>query len=178
MVWCAGSLLELASRAVRSFRLIGLSCRKISESRLMVTTIRDSVISFTVLVFGTATSMPDCSTGAVSMKITSSTSTTSTSGVMLISASDVCVCPVLLVKATCGLPLDWLLARLERDLFHAVEQLAGEVVHARRKVAAARRELVVGHHRGHSDNEPGSSGNKSLRDAGRDSPQCCRSRLA
>ena len=37
--------------------------------------------------FGTATSMPDCRTGAVSMKMTSSTSTTSTSGVMLISAS-------------------------------------------------------------------------------------------
>ena len=34
------------------------------------------------------------------MKITSSTSTTSTSGVMLISASDVRVCPLLVVNAT------------------------------------------------------------------------------
>ena len=50
--------------------------------------VRCSVISFTVRVFGTATSMPDCSTGAVIMKITSSTSTTSTSGVMLISARE------------------------------------------------------------------------------------------
>src|ERR1700743_898975 len=120
----------------------------------MVSTIRCSVSALTVLVLGTATSMPDWSTGAVSMKMTSSTSTTSTSGVMLISASDVCVCPVLLVKATCGLPLDWLLARLERDFFHAVEQLAREVVHARRKVAAARRELVVGYDPQHHGKKP------------------------
>ena len=55
----------------------------------MVSTMRCSVISRTVLVFGTLTWMPDCSTGAVSMKMTSSTSTTSTSGVILISASAV-----------------------------------------------------------------------------------------
>ncbi len=42
-------------------------------------------------VWGTWTSIPDCSTGAVSMKMMSSTSTTSTSGVMLISASAVWV---------------------------------------------------------------------------------------
>src|SRR5580693_1442694 len=103
----------------------------------MVSTVRCSVISFTVFVLGTATSMPDCSTGAVSMKMTSSTSTTSTSGVMLISASAVCVCPPLLVKATRGLPLHRFLPRLQRDLFHAVQQLAGKIVHACRKVAAA-----------------------------------------
>src|SRR6201999_3597915 len=108
----------------------------------MVSTVRCSVISFTVFVLGTATSMPDCSTGAVNIKITSSTSTTSTSGVMLISASAVCVWPPLLVKATAGLP--WILARREASFFHAVEQLAGEVVHASGKVAAARGELVVG----------------------------------
>src|ERR1700744_2559223 len=72
-------------------------------SRSIVSTVRCSVISFTVLVFGTATSMPDCSTGAVIMKITSSTSTTSTSGEMLISASDVRVCPPLVVNAKSNL---------------------------------------------------------------------------
>ena len=60
---------------------------------------RCSVISFTVRVFGTFTSIPDCSTGSVIMKITSSTSTTSTSGVMLISASEVRVCPLMVVNA-------------------------------------------------------------------------------
>src|SRR5664280_631980 len=66
----------------------------------MVSTTRCSVISRTVRVLGTATSIPDCSTGAVIMKMTRSTSTTSTSGVMLISASELRVWPLLLVKAT------------------------------------------------------------------------------
>src|SRR5580692_3544335 len=58
----------------------------------MVTTMRTSVSSLTVLVFGTSTSMPDCRIGAVIMKMISSTSTTSTNGTMLISESEVCVC--------------------------------------------------------------------------------------
>src|ERR1700722_20722384 len=71
----------------------------------MVSTSRCSVISFTALVIGTATSIPDCNTGAVIIKITSSTSTTSTRGVMLISASDDRVAPELEVNATLsGLP--------------------------------------------------------------------------
>ncbi len=61
---------------------------------------RCSVICFTVRVLGTFTSIPDCSTGSVIIKITNSTSTTSTSGVMLISASDVRVCPFIVVNAT------------------------------------------------------------------------------
>src|SRR5580704_14818729 len=82
---------------------MGWSFRKIFWLRSIVTTIRCSVICFTVRVFGTFTSIPDCSTGSVIMKITSSTSTTSTSGVILISASDDLVCPVLVENATFGL---------------------------------------------------------------------------
>src|ERR1035438_4841951 len=70
----------------------------------MVTTSRCSVISFTDRVLGRATSIPDCKTGAVIKKIISSTSTTSTSGVMLISASEVRVWPLLFEKATVHLP--------------------------------------------------------------------------
>src|SRR2546425_4350837 len=55
----------------------------------MVITKRSSAISFTVLVLGRSTSMPDCRIGAVIMKMTSSTSTTSTKGTMLISESEV-----------------------------------------------------------------------------------------
>ena len=55
----------------------------------MLITRRSSVISFTDRVLGTLTSMPDCSTGAVTMKMISSTSTTSTSGVMLMSEREV-----------------------------------------------------------------------------------------
>src|SRR5208337_4583579 len=106
----------------------------------MVTTRRCSVISLTVRVLGTATSMPDCSTGAVIMKMTSSTSTTSTSGVMLISASEERVRPVLLVKAT--IPSSGLVdgrrrARRRRhthlDLLDGVQQLARKVVNGRRE---------------------------------------------
>src|ERR1017187_5587469 len=70
----------------------------------MVSTRRCSVISLTVRVLGTETSIPDCNTGAVIMKMTSNTRTTSTSGVMLISASEERVWPLLLVKATVHLP--------------------------------------------------------------------------
>src|SRR5579863_4323874 len=81
----------------------GLSPRNTCWSRSIVSTSRCSVISLTVLVFGTETSMPDCNTGAVIMKITSRTSTTSTNGVMLMSASEERVCPLLVVKATFNL---------------------------------------------------------------------------
>src|SRR5271154_5118683 len=117
----------------------------------MVNTIRCWVISFTLRVFGTETSMPDCSTGAVTMKMTSSTSTTSTSGVILISASEVLVWPELAVKATCGLPLHRILLGLLADLFEAVEQFAGEVVHAGGKLAQRSGELVIGNDRGNGD---------------------------
>src|ERR1700754_1136821 len=108
----------------------------------MVSTRRCWVISFTLRVFGTDTSMPDCRTGAVTMKMMSSTSTTSTSGVMLISASEVRVWPVLAVKATCGLPLHCVLFGV--DLFQAVKQFAREVVHPGPEFAQGGRELVVG----------------------------------
>src|ERR1700739_557408 len=108
----------------------------------MVSTRRSSVICFTVRVLGTLTSIPDCSTGAVTMKMISSTSTTSTSGVMLISASEVRVWPLLAVKATGGLSLNRFL--FGGDFFQAVEQLAGEVIHAGAKLAQGSGELVIG----------------------------------
>ena len=77
--------------------------------------------------------MPDCSTGAVTMKMISRTRTTSTRGVMLISASEVRVWPELAVKATRGLPLHCFL--FGGDFFQAVEQFAGEVVHAGSELA-------------------------------------------
>src|SRR5690242_335461 len=95
--------------------------------------------------------MPDCSTGAVSMKITSSTNTTSTSGVMLISASAVCVCPLLVVNAT--VPFSRVLISPQFSLFDAVQQFARKIVHTRREVTAARSELVVGNDRGNRDQQ-------------------------
>src|ERR1700744_2943273 len=141
-----------------------------------------SVASRTVRVLGTATSMPDCSTGAVSMKMTRSTSTTSTSGVMLMSASADLVRPSALVNATAGLlhcfaltralPLQRILLRPQGDLFHAVQQLTGKVVHARAKFADARGELVVGDDRRDGDDQSRSGGNEGLGDTGCDGAQC------
>src|ERR1035441_4218007 len=117
----------------------------------MVTTRRCSVISLTVRVLGTETSIPDCKTGAVVMKMTSSTSTTSTSGVMLISASEVRVWPLLFEKATVhlpgGLPAGFGRGgagcarhnrRTHRNLFQRVQQLAAKVVAARREAQIGR----------------------------------------
>src|ERR1035437_1355809 len=121
----------------------------------MVTTSRCSVTSRTVRVLGTATSIPDCSTGAVIMKITSRTSTTSTSGVMLISANEVRVWPLLLVKATVHLPGGFGAGGIRRtrrrnphrNLLQRVQQLAAKVVGSRCKDPDSRRELVVCNHR-------------------------------
>src|ERR1700731_4295348 len=121
----------------------------------MVSTRRCCVISFTLRVFGTETSMPDCSTGAVTMKMISNTSTTSTSGVILISASEVRVWPVLAVKATCGLPLHRFL--FWGDFFQAVEQFAREVVHTGAELAQRSGELVVRDDGGQGD-QGGSGG--------------------
>src|ERR1700733_2426713 len=142
MTWLAGSVLGLCKSVGSCARLTGLSPRKTFWSRSMVSTNRCWVISFTLRVFGTETSMPDCSTGAVTMKMMSSTSTTSTSGGMLISASEVRVWPLLAVKATRGLPLHRFL--FGRDLFQAVEQFAREVVHTGAELPQRSGELVVG----------------------------------
>src|ERR1700733_9190128 len=110
----------------------------------MVTTTRDSVTSLTVRVLGTETSIPDCRTGAASMKITSNTRTTSTSGVMLISAREVWVRPLLLVKATLDLSVHGSHGSLTlsgglrrggplRDLFERIQQFPGEIVDSRSK---------------------------------------------
>src|ERR1035438_8573601 len=144
----------------------------------MVTTRRCSVISFTVRVLGTATSMPDCNTGAVIMKITSSTSTTSTMGVMLMSASELLVWPPLLVKATFGLSgnFRYRIARgsrsTDRNLFKRVQQLTAKIVDCRRKNPDPCGELVVSHHSRHGHKESRGGGDERLRDAGSDSPQC------
>src|ERR1035437_1843719 len=136
----------------------------------MVSTTRCSVISLTVRVFGTATSMPDCNTGAVIMKITSSTSTTSTIGVMLISSSEVSVLPLLLVKATFNLARYFAPTFRHHStrwsngahFFQRIEQLAAEVVDGRGEDADTRGELVVGHHGRNRHKQAGGGGDQRL----------------
>src|ERR1700752_316904 len=128
----------------------------------MVTTRRCLVISLTVRVLGAFTLMPDCSTGAVIMKITSNTSTTSTSGVMLMSARDVCVFPLLVVKATCNL-LGLVAGRgraARWNFFKRVQQFTAKVVGCRREDADAGRELVIRDYRWNRDEKSGGGGNQ------------------
>src|SRR5579863_6708957 len=65
----------------------------------MVMTTFSTSTAFTVCVLGRSTSMPDSRMGAVTIKMISSTSMTSTNGVTLISESDVRVRPWGVVKA-------------------------------------------------------------------------------
>src|ERR1700679_3883241 len=160
MTWVDGSVLGWCKRVGSCARLTGLSPRKTFCSRSMVSTSRCCVISFTLRVLGTETSIPDCSTGAVTMKIISSTRTTSTRGVMLISASAVRVGPLLAVKATCGLPLHGF--RLGADRFQAVEEFAGEVVQARGEHTQSGSELVVGDDRGYRYQQAGGGSDQSF----------------
>src|SRR5246500_3211270 len=147
----------------------------------MVITSCCSVASRTVRVLGTATSMPDCSTGAVSMKMTSNTSTTSTSGVMLMSARADLVRPLESVNATAGLlhyfaltrafAFQWILLRTQRDFFHAVQQFPREIVHARAEFPDARGKLVVGDDRRDGDDQTCGGGDQRLRDTRRHGAQ-------
>src|SRR5579859_7083634 len=107
----------------------GLSLRCRSPSRVILMTGRSLALSLTFLVLGTSISMPNSITCAVSMKMMSSTSTTSTNGVTLISARlgepprrREPYPPPLVDIAMALLPV--------RPLRH-VEELHGEVVHAR-----------------------------------------------
>src|SRR5258707_1372191 len=66
--------------------LTGLSFRYRSPSFVMLTTGSSCAVSCVFFTFGTSTSSPNSMTCAVSIKMISSTSTTSTKGTMLISA--------------------------------------------------------------------------------------------
>src|SRR5246127_5210538 len=167
--WFCGSRIFCRSLDLISLILTGSFPRNTRCCLLMLITMRSSVISFTVRVLGTFTSIPDCRTGAVTMKMISSTRTTSTSGVMLISASEVRVWPLLAVKATRGPPLHRFL--FGSDLFQAVEQFAREVVHAGAELAQRRGELVVGDHGGDGHQQAGSGRDQRFRDSGGDRAQ-------
>src|SRR5579863_9664393 len=99
----------------------------------MVTTTRDCGMSFTVCVCGKSTSMPDCRIGAVIMKMMSSTRTTSTSGTILISESEVPVC------LSCGMAADFLRAHF----FDLRRNFHGEIIHARAEISDAADKIIV-----------------------------------
>src|SRR5258707_5135652 len=113
------------------------------------------------------------------MKMRRSTRTTSTSGVMLISASAVWVCPFE-EKAMARGPPSHLFRMLRRRgwgdhgcVFDGVEELAAEVVQAGCELAQTGGELVISDNRRDSDDEAGGGGDEGLRDAGGDGEEGC-----
>src|SRR5207245_4448881 len=124
------------------------------RARVTVSASRASTAVGLEAVRGRVTSIPRYIIGAVSMKISSSTSTTSTSGMMLISASDAPKgrrppAPGPTLNANFGGP---------RGLGHRprepIEQLQREAPHLRRPVLEPVDEVVAGHDRRNRRPEP------------------------
>src|SRR4029077_6125822 len=119
--------------------------------------------------------MPRYIIGAVSMKISSRTRTTSTSGMMLISA--------MVEPMRRPSPLSKLNAIFghARPLGHAprqeVEQLEREALHLRGPVLHAIDEVVVADHGGDRGAQPGRGGDQRFRNAGRDHGEARRTLL-
>src|SRR5215469_11768509 len=166
-------------------------------ARSMDTTTRDSEISFTVFVFGTSTSMPDCRIGAVIMKITSRTSMTSTKRTMLISEREVpvwraswgivrydrrkkkslntegtekCVrekSPIFSMPSVLAPFLRFISVLIRIHFLDDGRDFQREAVHAPAGVLDVVHEMVVGDHCGHGGEETRRRRNQCLGDAGR-----------
>src|SRR5579875_467315 len=109
-------------------------------------------------------SIPDCRMGAVSMKMTSSTSITSTKGVTLISESEVCVVPLGLVKAI-GKQAFFrqqeqfhLSGRLCEISLRHIQKLQGKFIQHAPKFFDALKVMIVSNHGGDGGKEAGRSG--------------------
>src|SRR5690349_10701689 len=117
---------------------------------------------------GRLTSMPRYIIGAVSMKISRSTSTTSTSGMMLISAR---LEPIRRGPSD-GPALNAILLHGPRELgggtTHHVEHVEAEAFHLGCPVLHAIDEIVVAHDGGDRGAETGRGRDERFRDAGRD----------
>src|SRR5262245_14882396 len=123
-------------------------------------------------VLGRLTWIPVCRIGAVIMKITSSTSITSTSGVTLISANAVCVRPLLR-------PLLLLNAiTFYSFTFDEVEQSKREAVHLNRQNLDAVEVAVVTEDRGHGRRNAGLRRDQRVGDARRHGLDRSRRRLS
>ena len=117
--------------------------------------------------------MPDCSTGAVTMKMISSTSTTSTSGVMLMSEREVWVRPLAAVKAITAAPpgLRRFVGGLRLLALDRVQHLQREVIAAGSKVADRSADQVVGDHGRDGGRQSGGRGNQGFGNSGSDRAQ-------
>ncbi len=129
----------------------------------MVTTGISCADSFTVRTFGTSTSMPNSMTWAVSMKMMSRTSTTSTNGVTLISAMALRLRLPRPVSAAIGGEGHRLLSE---TAFGQIEELEREIVHARAEFANQVAEVVIEDGRRDGGEQADRGGDKRFGDAG------------
>src|SRR5512143_2374365 len=111
-----------------------------------------------VSAWGRLMPMPDCIIGAVTMKITSSTSMTSMKGVTLI--SERCV-PICRLREADGRP--WVLRAMES--LGDAQEFEGEVFHVGDEVLDPAEEVVVGDDSRHGGEEADGRGDEGLGDA-------------
>src|SRR3979411_2672627 len=107
----------------------GLSARYEGPSWAMTTTGKSWTFSRMGFTFGTSTSRPNSITCAVSMKMISSTSTTSTSGTTLISDSELPTRHRPRMPPTAELVVENAMSALETS-FHEIQKLEDEIFHA------------------------------------------------
>src|ERR1043165_2162005 len=129
----------------------------------MVTTGRSWAVSFVSLTFGTSTCSPYSITCAVSMKMISNTSTTSTNGVTLISDS---ICPPPRRRDPKPPPLTDNAMSLSETTFRHIEEFERKIVHARPDFADRVAEIVIENRRRDGREKPDGGRDERLRDAG------------
>ena len=135
----------------------------------MVTTGISCAVSLTVRTFGTSTSMPNSITCAVSMKMMSSTSTTSTNGVTLISRDGVAAAPAATRIRRHWWRRPWLL--LSETALGQVEELEREIVHAGADLANQVAEVVIEDGGGNGREQADRGGDQRFGDARADGLQ-------
>src|SRR5208283_2047365 len=136
----------------------------------MVTTGSSCAVSFTACTSGTSTSMPNSITWAVSMKMISSTSTTSTNGVIL--TSDRLASPPRRREPYPPPPLtDNAMALVSETALGQVQELQGKVVHARAQFPDAVAEDVIGNGGWDGGEQAHGGRDQRQRDAGTHRPQ-------
>src|SRR6266849_2329478 len=128
--------------------------------------------SLTGLTFGTSISRPNSITCAVSMKMMSSTRTTSTKGTILISASEAVPRNRPRLIPPDEVPSEK--AMLLHASFGEVQELKHEVLHARGKFLDPVPKKIVEDCGRDCRSQAHRSGNQSLRDSGRDGAQASR----
>src|SRR5260370_24310962 len=116
------------SSAIR-LMFIGLSAKYDVPSCAMTTTGKSCTFSRMGLTFGTSTSRPNSITWAVSMKMISSTRTTSTSGTTLISASELTPRKRPRLPVPAELVVENAMSVIETS-FHEIQELEDEIFHA------------------------------------------------